>query len=224
MFYVHHSVIYFKIDPYFPRNKLVKIFKKYLQSFLLEEYSLNPHVREINRLHLEYNLTVFAQLNPDFGKKIWVRKRRSSQESTTYTFNDAIIENNDLIQDRFISVDRHLTTPSPSLSRLIQPLANRSPANNNHESNNDVDNNDVDDDNSDSDDDDGDDLDDDDEMNELETEEYEPEQPAILSTISSSYLLPDYSVNVDNTILDISNVYRSNTSIFTINPFPQNRE
>ena len=90
MFYQHHRSVYFKIDPYFPRSKIVTVFKPYLRLFLLEEYSLNPYVRETNKVQLEYNLTLFSQLNPEFGKKIWIRKRSSSTRSG-YIFNENVI-------------------------------------------------------------------------------------------------------------------------------------
>lgn len=90
MFYTHYKSITFRVDPYFPREKLVSIFKNYLHSFLLEEYSLNPYVRETNKIQLEYNLTIFSQLNPDFGKKIWIRKRFPNGRNT-YGFHDQVV-------------------------------------------------------------------------------------------------------------------------------------
>ena len=95
MFYIHYRSVYFKIDPYFPRPKIVSVFKSYLHSFLQEEYSLNPYVRETKKIQLEYNLSIFSQLNPDFGKRIWVRKRPSASYPTTYSFHDNVISSFD---------------------------------------------------------------------------------------------------------------------------------
>ena len=90
MFYIHYKSIYFKLDPYFPRTTTVNVFKHYLHSFLLEEYSLNPYVRETNKIQLDYNLTLFSQLNPEFGKKIWIRKRSSTNNYLSYNFYDTV--------------------------------------------------------------------------------------------------------------------------------------
>jgi hypothetical protein len=101
MFYVHYKNIYFIVHQAFPRAKLVIIFNKYLLLFLLEQYSLNPYIRDINRIQLEYNLTLFSQLNPDFGKRVWVRKRRPQQSGLYYTFNDHVIEPSDLVHGSY---------------------------------------------------------------------------------------------------------------------------
>ena len=108
MFYVYHKNISFKIDTYFPKEKLVYIFKKYLKSFLLEEYSLNPHVREVNKIQLEYNLTLFSQLNPNFGKRIWVKRRKTSEPHSYYRFNDMVTAPSDLLSGYF-STQRAIT-------------------------------------------------------------------------------------------------------------------
>ena len=107
MFYIHHSCILFSVDSHFPKLKLVTTFYKYLKHFLKELYSLNPHIKEKNRIHIEYNLTLFSQLNPDFGKKIWVRKRRQQQSILYYTFNDDVIESSDLITTYYTRRNRY---------------------------------------------------------------------------------------------------------------------
>ena len=239
MFYVHNSSIYFKIDPYFPRNKLAKIFKRYLHSFLLEEYSLNPHVREANRIHLEYNLTIFSQLNPDFGKRIWIRKRRTSQITNTFTFHDSVIDTDDLLQSRFVGVGRYLATPSPRVPVQTQALEQEAEMQQDRESDAESEEestpiapaealamDDDDDEIHDTFDDDVEDevdytIDDDDvddAADESEAEEYEAEaepQPIMLSSRASSYLanrnlIPDYSEEVDN--IDTSNRYPLTTA------------
>lgn len=240
MFYVHNSSIYFKIDPYFPRNKLAKIFKRYLHSFLLEEYSLNPHVREANRIHLEYNLTIFSQLNPDFGKRIWIRKRRTSQITNTFTFYDSVIDTDDLIQSRFVDVGRYLATPSPRVPVQTQALEQQAEMQQDRVSHAESEEEstpiapaealamDDDDEIHDTFDDDDerqvdytiDDDDVDDAADESEAEEYEAEaeaepQPVMLSSRARSYLanrnlMPDYSEEVDN--IDTSNRYPLTTA------------
>ena len=104
MFYVHHNCVYFQLHPYFPRKKLVEIFKKYLKNFLYQEYSLNPFVRESNKLNLEYELTLFSQLNPDFGKREWVKKRNHDTTTTTsgycYVFNDRVVNSSEFVHER----------------------------------------------------------------------------------------------------------------------------
>tara|TARA_B100001093_G_C26858529_1_gene1028693 strand:+ start:2633 stop:3952 length:1320 start_codon:yes stop_codon:yes gene_type:complete len=98
MFYCHYNCILFDIDRDFPKSKLVKVFKNFLKSYLFEEYSLNPYIREINKSKLDFKLTMFSQLNPNFGKKIWIRKRRHGEVIMYYSFNDNVIESSDLIQ------------------------------------------------------------------------------------------------------------------------------
>lgn len=98
MFYSHFTCILFDIDRDFPKNTVVKVFKKFLKSYLLEEYSLNPYVKEINKSNLDFKLTMFSQLNPNFGKKLWIKKRRHGEVVMYYTFNDTVIESSDLIQ------------------------------------------------------------------------------------------------------------------------------
>lgn len=115
MFYTHYKSITFRIDPYFPRKKLVTIFKSYLHLFLLEEYSLNPHVRETSKIQLEYNLNIFSQLNPDFGKKIWVRKRLPNGRFT-YGFNDQVITSYN-----YNSNNQHMSSP-----RVLTPIESAS--------------------------------------------------------------------------------------------------
>ena len=113
MFYVHYHCIVFTIDSHFPKSRIVEVFKKLLKPFLLEEYSLNPYVKEFNKVHIEFNLTLFSQLNPDFGKKIWVRKRRPNQSIMYYCFNDRVIESSDLLpgsytlRSRAVSASEH---------------------------------------------------------------------------------------------------------------------
>jgi len=92
MFYVYHNFIYFTIHPLFPKKSIAKVFKSYLKSFLLREYSLNPNIRDKYHIHLEYKLALFSQLNPDFGKKIWIKKRRNNQLKLYYYFNDNVNE------------------------------------------------------------------------------------------------------------------------------------
>lgn len=91
MFYVHYEYILFDIDPLFPKKKLVDAFEKYIKLFLLQEYSLNPHVRDISRLKLQSHLNIFSQLNPQFGKRIIGRRRRNNLNSNySFRFNDSI--------------------------------------------------------------------------------------------------------------------------------------
>jgi hypothetical protein len=111
MFYTYNRFVYFKVDPYFSRTKLVNIFDKYLHFFLLAEYSLNPFVRDLNKSQLEYNITIFSQLNPDFGKRIFIRGDRITRD--TYTFNDHVITSRDLIPPYYISTSQTLTPLDP---------------------------------------------------------------------------------------------------------------
>ena len=141
MFLHHQSIIYFKIDPLFPKPKLVKIFKKYLLSYLYEEYSLNPYIRDINKINLQYNLTIFSQLNPDFGKKIWIRKRNNTGTSLSYTFNDTIVTSNHLIENGYYYTSERLrnieninnNSNNEYESNIV--LENNEPINENHEEN-----------------------------------------------------------------------------------------
>jgi hypothetical protein len=96
MFYTYHNYIYFTLHPLFPKKTVVKVFKKYLKSYLLREYSLNPYIREKNHIHLEYKLALFSQLNPEFGKKVYIRKRRNNQIHLYYYFNENIIESSNI--------------------------------------------------------------------------------------------------------------------------------
>jgi len=109
MFYVYHNFIYFTLHPLFPKKTIVKVFKKYLKPFLLREYSLNPSIREKYHLHLEYKLALFSQLNPEFGKKIWVRKRRNDQSQLYYLFNDTVNEPTRLESTRNITIPQFLS-------------------------------------------------------------------------------------------------------------------
>ena len=77
MLYSHYEQVLFEIDPLFPKKVLVKTFDKYIHLFLLEEFSLNPYIRDTNRIKLNYNLILFSQLNPNFGKRIINRSQRT---------------------------------------------------------------------------------------------------------------------------------------------------
>lgn len=90
MFYVYYNYIYFTLHPQFPKNILVNIFKDYLKLFLLREFSLNPSIRNKCNIQLQYKLALFSQLNPEFGKKIWVKKRRNNQDRLYYYFNISV--------------------------------------------------------------------------------------------------------------------------------------
>lgn len=93
MFYSHYEQVLFEIDPLFPKKNLVKTFDKYIYSFLLEEFSLNPYVRDTNRIKLNYNLILFSQLNPNFGKRIINRQqRRTMDNSHNLSFYQEVIE------------------------------------------------------------------------------------------------------------------------------------
>ena len=96
MFYSYHNFIYFTLHPLFPKKTIVTIFKNYLKSYLLYEYSLNPYIRETSKIHLEYKLALFSQLNPDFGKKIWIKKRKNDQTKLYYKFNDTVLDTSNL--------------------------------------------------------------------------------------------------------------------------------
>jgi len=98
MFYKHYTCILFTIDDSFPKYKLVNVFNKYLKLFLKEEYSLNPHIKQINKVQLDYLLTTFSQLNPNFGKKLWIKKRHERRSVNCYVFNEHVIESSDIIQ------------------------------------------------------------------------------------------------------------------------------
>ena len=134
MFYLHYRSIYFKIDPYFPRSKIVNVFKNYLHLFLLEEYSLNPHVRETNRVQLEYNLTLFSQLNPEFGKRIWIRKRPSTTHST-YSFHDNVVTSYETSNSPPNPTPRTLTPIEYATSFRNDIIPSTTPAENNTDTN-----------------------------------------------------------------------------------------
>jgi len=110
MFYSHYNCILFRVDTHFPKHRLVAIFKKFLKPFLLEEYSLNPYVKELNKAFLEYNLTLFSQLNPDFGKKLWIRKRRQNQSILCHIFNEHVIESSNLVHNSYTISPRVLSS------------------------------------------------------------------------------------------------------------------
>ena len=102
MFYTHYKSVTFMIHSHFPREKLVSVFNKYLKSFLSEEYSLNPFIRETNKSYLAHSLSLFSKLNPAFGQRVYIKKRRSSGVSTTqFTYNDTVNEDNSLAQNTF---------------------------------------------------------------------------------------------------------------------------
>jgi len=91
MLYKYRKFVHFIIDSRFPKNKLVKTFRTYLQMFILSEYSLDPQVRYKNQISLEYNLLLFSHFNPNFGKKI--RKRRYSiDDLMEFVFNDTAVD------------------------------------------------------------------------------------------------------------------------------------
>jgi len=102
MFYTHYKSVSFTIDSHFPREKLVSVFNKYLKSFLSEEYSLNPFIRETNKSYLAHSLSLFSKLNPEFGQRVYIKKRRSSGLHTMqYTYNDTVNEDNSLAHNTF---------------------------------------------------------------------------------------------------------------------------
>lgn len=83
------------IHPQFPREKLVRVFASYLRSFLLEEYSLNPAIRDLNRTLLDERLVLFSRLNPNFGRKIWGKRLRRAEQDDDYplvrfVFNETV--------------------------------------------------------------------------------------------------------------------------------------
>ena len=100
MFYTHYKSVSFMIHSHFPREKLVSVFNKYLKSFLLEEYSLNPVIREHNKFTLESSLSLFSKLNPAFGQRILIKKRRASTTLVSpiiqYMYNDTVNEDHTL--------------------------------------------------------------------------------------------------------------------------------
>ena len=109
MFYTYHNFIYFTLDPLFPKKTIVKIFKKYLKPYLLREYSLNPYIREKKHIHLEYKLSLFSKLNPEFGKKIYIRKRRNNQVRLYYYFNENVVETSNIVNNNSSFVSSFLT-------------------------------------------------------------------------------------------------------------------
>ena len=134
MFYINYRNILFNLDRQFPRKRLVEVFKKYLKDFLNQEHSLNPEVRELSRNKLNQDLILFSLLNPDFGKRILIKKRTLDEESTNYyTFNDSVISSTNIIP----------------YNHIILPISQNSDNNNdnNHNNDNDSDNNDNDNDN-----------------------------------------------------------------------------
>jgi len=93
MLYAHYDQIMFEIDPLFPKKKLIETFERYIRTFLLQEYSLNPFIRDTSRIKLEYRLSLFSQLNPNFGRRInSTRRRRDGNNSYTLRFDDSVDE------------------------------------------------------------------------------------------------------------------------------------
>ena len=95
MFYAHQATMTCVIHPQFPREKLVRVFASYLRSFLLEEYSLNPAIRDLNRTLLDERLVLFSRLNPNFGRKIWGKRLRRAEQDDDYplvrfVFNETV--------------------------------------------------------------------------------------------------------------------------------------
>jgi len=118
MFYTYHNFIYFTLHPFFPKKKLVNIFKKYLKPFLLREYSLNPFIREKYNIDLQYKLALFSQLNPDFGKKIYKKTSRNNINNLHYTFNETVIESSNLIYDYPTNIPDYLNRTE--ISQLLE--------------------------------------------------------------------------------------------------------
>ena len=70
---------------------MLSLFKQWIATFILSEYSLDPQVRYKNQISLEYNLLLFSHFNPNFGKKL--RKRRFSiNDIMEFVFNDTAID------------------------------------------------------------------------------------------------------------------------------------
>ena len=90
MLYTHYKSVSFELDIFFPKKKAIQIFNNYLKSFLLQEYSLNPQIKQYHQSFLELHLRLFSQLNPEFGKRIFVRRRRNIHGNSIYTYNDTV--------------------------------------------------------------------------------------------------------------------------------------
>lgn len=97
MFYSHYTSVNFTIHPQFPKKKLVNIFNKLLKYYLMEEYSLNPSIKEKYKYEIDYHLNLFSRYNVNFGKKILIKKKINDKEIFYYSFNEYIIQSSDLI-------------------------------------------------------------------------------------------------------------------------------
>jgi len=63
-----------KIDPEFPRDKLVEIFRPYLEIYYTQIYSFDLNAKTIAKNKLYYKLKEFYKFNPAFGRKYIVNK------------------------------------------------------------------------------------------------------------------------------------------------------
>ena len=98
MLYSHADCVEFSIHQLFPKNRLVEVFNPFLKPYLLEIYSLNPYVKNYNHLYIRSELIRFSQLNPDFGKRIWIKRKRGLYRGRYYfTFNEIVNTNNQII-------------------------------------------------------------------------------------------------------------------------------
>ena len=93
MIYKHNDYVLFELDNNYPKKKLVEIFGKYLEDFLYEEYSLNPYIKYISKEKIDNELYTFSKKNPNFGKRILIKKRNLYGEIYYYYYDDFINEN-----------------------------------------------------------------------------------------------------------------------------------
>jgi hypothetical protein len=99
MLYSHADCVEFTIHQLFPRKRLIEVFCKLLKPYLFEVYSLNPYTRNYSNLYLQTELVRFSQLNPDFGKRIWVKRKRGIYRGRYYfTFNETVNTINQIYQ------------------------------------------------------------------------------------------------------------------------------
>ena len=73
-----------KIDPMFPIEKLIEIFRPYLELYYTQIYSFDLNAKSIAKNQLYWNLKEFYKFNPTFGRKIFV----NDKNETTSCIND----------------------------------------------------------------------------------------------------------------------------------------
>jgi hypothetical protein len=78
-----------KIDPEFPTDKLIEIFKPYLELFYKQSYSIDTNAKIMAKNELHIKLKVFYNFNPIFGRKTISKKK---QENDKLCLNDNHIQ------------------------------------------------------------------------------------------------------------------------------------